>query len=304
MKRVLAAALLLGSFCFAQQTAPAPTGSTGPAQAANGDITEQLVPVSRSDIYCSGRLTKNPVSRASFVAGGLGTPDQVRFADRDLMYIKGSGYQIGSLVSVIREWRDPNGGGQYRGTGKLQKEAGQPYLDEGYARIIEQRGDFFVARVEFSCDAIVAGDLVVPFVERPLVSVRQHTTANRFPVAAGAVDGKIVMVREGDKYASVGRKVFLNVGSDKGVKPGDYFRVSRGYSSEVYDPADQATVNSTITDDTQKKPQHIGSKSDLPNRLVGELVVLTVENKTATAMVTFMMEEMHAGDIVEQEQAQ
>jgi hypothetical protein len=304
MKRVLAAAFLLGSFCFAQSTAPAPTGSTGPALAANTEVTEQLVPVSRSDIYCSGMVTKTPVSRANYVAGGLGTPDAVRFGERDLIYLKGSGYQPGALVSVIREWRNPDGSEHYKGVRKLQAEAGQPYLDQAYARIVEQRGEFSIARVEFSCDAVMAGDLVVPFVERPQVNVRQHTTVNRFPVQSGAPNGKIVMVREGDQYASVGRKVFLNIGSDKSVKPGDYFRVSRGYSKDVYDQADQATLSSTIVDDTQKNPPHMDKKNELPPRLIGELVVLNVLPNSSTAMVTFIMEEMHAGDIVEQEPAQ
>ncbi len=304
MKRVLAAAVLLGSLCFAQQpTAPAPTGSTGPSVGATADVTEQLVPVSMSDIYCSGVMTDKPVSRANFVVGGLGTPDQVRFGERDLIYIKGT-YQPGTLVSVLREWRTEDTTEFYQGVRKMQKEAGQPYLDEGYAKVIEQRGEFAVARVQFSCDPIVNGDLVVPFQERPLVKVRQRTTANRFPVASGGLNGKIVMVREGDHFAAVGRKVFLNLGSEKGVKPGDYFQVVRGYTADVYDAADKATLSSTITDDTQKNPPKIADRSELPQRLVGELVVLNVQDKTATAMVTFMLEEIHAGDAIQMEQAQ
>lgn len=304
MKRVLAAAVLLGSFCFAQQqTAPVP-GSTAHGTAVTTMVTEQLVPVSHSDIYCSGFVTKNAVSRSNFVAGGLGTPDQVRFADRDLIYLKGNSYQPGSLVSIVREWRNPDKSELYQGMRKLQSELGQPYIDEGYARVIEQRGDFTVARVEFACDAIVNGDLVLPFAERPRISVRQRTTVDRFPATTGTEAGKIVLVREGDRLASTGRKVFLNLGSEKGVKPGDYFLVTRGYEKASYDEADQATVSSTIEDDTQQNPPKLTDKSGLPRRLVGELVILNVCPSSATAMVTFTLEEMHAGDVVHHEQPQ
>jgi hypothetical protein len=300
MKRVFLAAVLLGSYCFAQQPAStqAPAGPFGQSAPATATVTEQLVPVTRSDMYCSGFLTRETVSRAKFVAGGLGTPDAVHFADRDLIYLKGTGYQPGSLVSIVREWKNPDAGELYKGVRKMLAEAGQPYQDAGYARVVEQRGDFAVARVEFACDTILAGDLVMPFAERPQINVRKRSTADLFPVSDDTLTGNIVLVREGDQLAAVGRKVFLNIGSDKGVKPGDYFQVIRSYSKNSYDEADQATMSSTMGDDTQKNPPRIKDMSELPKHLVGELVVLNVCPGSSTAMVTFMMEDMHAGDKV------
>ena len=86
---------------------------------------------------------------------------------------------------------------------------------------------------------------------------------------------------------------------------GDYFRVTRGYSLEEMDPADRATTNSTEYDDTQKKPQRLPVKKygELPRRVLGEVVILNCLPTTATAMVTFMLEEMHPGDMVDMEPA-
>jgi hypothetical protein len=38
---------------------------------------------------------------------------------------------------------------------------------------------------------------------------------------------------------------------------------------------------------------------DLPRRSVGEIVILGVTNTTATGMIVFAMEDVHAGDNVE-----
>jgi hypothetical protein len=41
---------------------------------------------------------------------------------------------------------------------------------------------------------------------------------------------------------------------------------------------------------------------DLPRRSVGEIVIIGVTNTTATGMVVFSLEDMHAGDNVEFDQ--
>jgi len=41
---------------------------------------------------------------------------------------------------------------------------------------------------------------------------------------------------------------------------------------------------------------------DLPRRAVGEIVIIGVTNTTATGMIVFSMEDVHAGDGVELDQ--
>jgi hypothetical protein len=43
---------------------------------------------------------------------------------------------------------------------------------------------------------------------------------------------------------------------------------------------------------------------DLPRRSVGEIVIIAVTPTTATGMVVFSLEDMHAGDDVEVDQVQ
>lgn len=305
--RLLVTAVLLTSCGLAQQAttaAPPFTAQSGPPTA---NVTVQRIPVSRSDIYCSGYITRQAPDRTKFVAGGLESPHTARFVERDLVFLKGSGYKPGDQISILREWRNPDEFDVYKDASKMLAETGQPYQDIGYGRIVELRGaDIAVARLEFGCDAAVVGDLVVPFIERPSVTVSPTVTLDRFPAEKPSLQGKIVLAAEGDQFISRGRKVYLNIGWEKGVKAGDYLMVTRGYTADETDEADNATLNSTVMEDTQQNPPKFPNKNlgELPRRLLGEVVVINATPVSATAMVTFMVEEMHVGDNVELEAAQ
>ena len=309
MKATILATLFLSAACWAQQPSAEPPAVRTPAdvsQEQSASITIQPVKVTQSDIYCSGFITNQPVPKTKFVAGGANTPDTARFVEHDLIFLKGTDYKPGSLVSIIREWRNPDPTEAVEGYRKMMAEAGQPYSDVGYARVIEQRGDVAVARVEFNCEPTVPGDLVVPFMNRAKVSVRPQATVDRFPASVPSVTGRIIMARGGDQFISTGQKVFLSVGWEKGVHVGDYFLVTRGYNPKDMDIASRISLDATIMDDTQKDPPRLQKDQlgELPRRVVGELVVLCATPSSSTAMVTFMMEDIHPGDRVEAEPKQ
>ncbi len=307
MKRFFAALLLLGTgFVSAQDGAKtSPLGvAPGPT---NATVTEKLYPVTRSDVYCSGFMTKQPVSKTNFVAGGLNTPYETRFADGDYIFLKGTSTQPGELVSIIREVRNPDDFEMYPGTKVLLKEAGQPYFDIGYARVVELRGESTVAQVEFVCQPILPGDIVLPFVERPMITARPTSTMDRFPADKPTLQGRVAMTQHFDQLASAGSKLYIDIGLEKGVKCGDYFRVTRTYSPKANDKADTEAFSDVVVDDTQKTSPRV-PKSDrarvLPRKLLGEIIILNVTPTSATGMVTFGLEEIHVGDMVELEPPQ
>ncbi len=306
MKRFIVAAILLaGVLALAQSATDASlAASSGPT---NANVTEKLVPVNRSDVYCAGFISKEPVSKSTFVAGGLNSPYATRFDDREFIYIKGGSFQPGNRISVVREVRDPDEGEIYPGTHKLLKEAGAPYFDIGYAKVVEIRAQVAVAQIEFACQPILTGDLVVPFAERPTIVARDVSTMDRFPADNPALTGKIVLSQNFRQLQGVGDKVYINIGWEKGVKCGDYFRVTRGYSPKETDKADAAEFEDVPVDETQKDPPHMSRKhrgEELPRRVVGEIIILNVTPTTATGMITFGLEEIHVGDRVELEPAQ
>jgi hypothetical protein len=170
--------------------------------------------------------------------------------------------------------------------------------------------------VEFSCDPINPGDVVVPFVEKPPVTFRVPEHFDRFAPPNGKLSGRIVLGKDFDSELGTGMKLYMNVGSNQGVKVGDYFRVVRTYAASLHDPIDSLSFDARTSEDTQKRPPTFEANrftrtkgpnihvADLPRRAVGEVVVLNVTPTASSAMVVFALEDVYAGDNVELDEQQ
>jgi hypothetical protein len=269
-----------------------------------------------ADIYCAGFLTTDRVPDANYVNGGLQTPTSTKFETGELVYLAGTGYQAGQLYSIIREMRDVNEYEIYPGERKVLAAAGRPYGEIGRVRVVDTRTHSAIAQVEFSCDPINPGDVAVPFVEKPPVAFHVPGHFDRFAPANGKLSGRIVLGKDFDNVLGTGMKLYMNMGSNQGVKVGDYFRVVRSYTATLRDPVDSLSFKARTSEDTQMRPPafeanrftktkgpniHVG---DLPRRAVGEVVVLNVTPTSSSAMVVFALEDVYAGDWVEQDEQQ
>ena len=269
-----------------------------------------------ADIYCAGFITKDRVPDANYVNGGLQTPTSTKFEIGELVYLAGSGYQAGQLYSIVRELRDVNEYEIYPGQKKVLAAVGRPYGEIGRVRVIDTRSHSAIAQVEFSCDPINPGDVAVPFVERPPVAFHVPGHFDRFAPANGKLSGRIVLGKDFDGVLGTGMKLFMNMGSNQGVKVGDYFRVVRSYSATLHDPVDSLSFRARTSEDTQMRPPTFEAKGftrtkgpnihvgDLPRRAVGEVVVLNVTPTSSSAMVVFALEDVYAGDSVELDEQQ
>lgn len=264
-----------------------------------------------SDIYCAGFLTKDRVPDANYVNGGLQTPTSTKFEIGELVYLSGSGYQAGQLYSIVREMRDVNQYEIYPGERKVLAAAGRPYGEIGRVRVVDIRSHSAIAQVEFSCDPINPGDIALPFVEKPPVTFHVPGHFDRFAPANGKLTGRIVLGKDFDGFLGTGMKLYMNMGSNQGVKVGDYFRVVRPYEATLEDPVDSLSFKTWTSEDTQLRPPTFEANRftktkganihvrDLPRRAVGEVVVLNVTPTSSSAMVVFALEDVYAGDTVE-----
>jgi hypothetical protein len=264
-----------------------------------------------ADVYCAGFISRKTLPDANFVAGGLETPQTTKFANGDIVYLKGSGYSTGAQYEIIRALRDVNEYESFPGQKKLLKAAGQPYGTIGRVRVIDTRSKTAVAQVEYTCDPINPGDTAIPFAEKTMVPFHSPVRFDRFLPVGSKVSGRIVMGKDFDTELGTGRKVYFNVGENQGVKVGDYFRAVRQYEWDLKDPVDSLSFRATLSEDTQMKQPSFDpgmfEKSngpvihvrDLPRRAVAEIVVIGTTPTTATGMIVFAMEDVHVGDGVE-----
>jgi hypothetical protein len=321
MKKTGLLLLLLASLAAAQPSAATPDASAIVNTSVNMPFVRYQTPTT-ADMYCAGFISKDRLPDANYVNGGLQTPTSTKFEVGELVYLSGTGYQAGQLFSIVRELRDVNEYEIYPGERKLLKAAGHPYGEIGRVRVLDTRNRSAIAQVVYSCDPINPGDVAVPFAEKTPVAFRAPGHFDRFAPASGKLSGRIVLGKDFDDVMGTGMKLYMNMGSNQGVKVGDYFRVVRSYAATLKDPVDSLSFKAQTSEDTQMRPPvYEGSfftrnymttttgpnihVADLPRRAVGEVVVLSVTPTTSSAMVVFALEDVYAGDTVElDEQAQ
>jgi len=314
--------LVLSATAVWSQSAPegTPAESNAPEKTAPTSMSfpmERVLTPTFADVNCAGFINRQTLPDANYVAGGLETPQTTKFANGDLVYLRGSNYSAGAQYEIVRALRDINEYETFPGQQKMLKAAGQPYEVVGRVRVIDTRSKTAVAQVEYSCDPINPGDTAIPWAEKAMVSFHPPLRFDRFLPNGSKVSGRIVMGKDFDSELGTGQKLYINVGANQGVKVGDYFRAVRNYEADLSDPVDSLSFRAAISEDTQKKQPSFDPGMfergngpvihvrDLPRRAVGEIVIIGTTPTTATGMVVFALEDVHAGDGVElDEQAQ
>lgn len=317
MKKTGLLFLLLATAAWAQSSSDANSADNTP-QGTVPNLTsfpiQRVQTPSYADIYCAGFISKQTLPDANFVAGGLETPNTTKYGRGEIIYLEGRGYTAGAEYEIVRALRDINEYEIFPGQKKLLKETGQPYEEVGRVKIIDTRSRTAIGRIEYSCDGINPGDTAIPFAEKLTVAFHPPLRFDVFLPSSNRLSGRVVMGKDFDSQLGTGQKVYLNVGANQGVKVGDYFRAVRNYEADLLDPVDSLSFKAAISEDTQMKQPSVDPAMftkgngpvihvrDLPRRAVGEIVIIGVTPTTATGMIVFSLEDVHAGDGVEKDE--
>ncbi len=299
MKRMSLLVLLVLSVALWAQDQPAPASNA--PQKFSSNLSERAQAPTYSDMYCAGFVSKENIPVANHILAGYDSPHMTRFFAHNKVYLEGSGYAVGNRYTVLRKVVDPNRQEMFPGQHKLLEASGFEYAELGRIAIIRMEKEVAVGEIEFSCQALSAGDFLVPFQEKPQLQFRSGKTKFQEFAPFSGTAGRIIDGREFDQVLGMGAKVYVNVGANKGLKPGDYLRVTRDYDPKNMNPIDQLSLVPPSSDDTAQNKVEIKKDAGkkLPFRGIGELIVLSVTPETATAMVTYSLEDMQIGDVVE-----
>jgi hypothetical protein len=284
----------------------------------------------QTDLYCAGFIQYVPFpTPAMQIIGGEQEQEQRVYSQGNYVFINAGsnkGVHVGQTFSVVR----PRG----RVTSKFTKKKGYlgVYVRElGQLRVIEVKERVSVAVVETSCELMLNGDLVQPSPQRLSPSERTELALNRFADPTGKQTGRIVLARDSREMLSRDQIVFIDLGAEDQIKAGDYFTVYRpsgtgtvtGIKNEEMAPSrmdgfesdrfagGKYSMQSQRTKDYSNTPglyirdeavttHEIKSRRPrVPRKVVGELVILSVQTRTATAIITQVTQEVHTGDYVE-----
>ena len=312
--------LCMTAAAAAQQADPNPANQSTPEGTVPTSVSfpvERVQTPTSSDLYCAGFVNKQVLPNSNFVLGGLESPNTTKFVNNDLIYLAGHGYQAGQQYTIVRELRDANRYEIFAGQHSMLAAMGQPYAELARVRIVDTRSKSAVGHIEFSCEPVDPGDIAIPYAEKQPVVFHPPLRFDRFSPPNGKVNGRIVLGKDFDSELGTGKKVYINVGANQGIKVGDYFRAVRSYTADLNDPVDSLSFKASTVEDTQRREPNIEPHmftqsgkgptihvSDYPRRAVGEIVVIGTTPTTATGMIVFALEGVHLGDRVELDEQQ
>jgi hypothetical protein len=312
MKKAALLLILLPAIALGQESGAAIPSGTVPTSVTFP--TERVQTPTAADLYCAGFVSKKIEAKGKFVTGGLESPFTTKFANGEVVFLNGKGYEAGQEYTVVRELTDPNRYELFQGQWSALKAAGQPYEELARVQIVDTRNKMAVARIEFSCDTVIPGDYVVPFVEKPASAFHAPMKFDRFAPANGQVNGRIILAKDFDSELGTGGKVYLNIGANQGLKVGDFLRAERSFDAVSHDPVDSLSFYASTVEPTQAHPTTMNPTfmersagpvvhtADMPRKAVGEIVIIGTTPTTATGMIVFALEPVYVGDRVELDQ--
>jgi hypothetical protein len=255
-----------------------------------------------SSVYCSGFVSDQKVPDATRLVSSEQSNVKIIYGRGDYVYInrgQDKGVRIGDRYSVVRPEADPLDVNWFKWQAKLLKAMGTHYVDAGQLRVVNVQSKTSVAQVSFSCDYMQRGDIVVPYEERPEPVFKDAGAFDFLAPVSGKPVAMVVTSKDYSQSAGRGHAVYVNLGTAKGVKVGDYFRVFR-YQGSLAELAPE-------TKGYQDRLYGFGSSpgrynwNDLPREILGEGIVINVSRNSATVLLTYSRTEVYAGDYVEVE---
>jgi hypothetical protein len=263
-----------------------------------------------STINCSGFITDQKVPEEIRIISGEQSNYKITFVRGDYVFInrgQDKGVRVGDRFSVVRPNTNPIGIYSawikqtdvpwFKWQEKLMKVMGTPYLDEGQLRVVNVQSKVSVAQVNFSCDYMQRGDVVLPYQDRPTPPYKDVAALDHFAPVSGKPVAMVVSGKDASDVYGRNNVVYVNLGANQGVKVGDYYRIFR------YQGSRSETVPQTK--DFQYMIYGFGTApakyqwNDLPREVIGEGIVFNVSHNSSTMMITFTSSEVYAGDYVE-----
>ena len=267
------------------------------------------------DLYCSGFITTREISPDFNVMAKYPVTESVVATEADYVYINqgsNAGIETGEVFTAVRATRDVSSTrvrrlGRYAPVGEL----GTHYLEMGQLQTVMVQPGFSMARVVHSCGGIEVGDTIVGFQEIDFPELPSGRPFSSTMPSSGKTTGTIAISRDtlsnsaspifggtttvpgvrssrlgslSGGVVSDGQIVYIDLGSRDAVQTGDIFLIYRLFNtnSPLFELSDEA------------KALLAGQRE-----VIGELVVLKVEELSATALVTYASRGVSVGDFVE-----
>ena len=251
-------------------------------------------------INCSGFVTDQRVSEDYRLISGEQSNYKMTFTSGDYVYInrgQDKGVRVGDRFSVVRPDDYTGDAPWFKWQEKLMKAMGTQYIDAGQVRVVNVQPKVSIAQIIFSCDYMQRGDIVLPYQERPAPAYKEAAAFDHFAPVSGKPVAMVVAGKDHSDSYGLNSAIYVNLGTNQGVKLGDYFRIFR-YQGSTAETVPQTKDYQFMMYGFGSAPQRY-NWNDLPREILGEGIVCKVSRNSSTVMITFSSSEVYAGDYIE-----
>lgn len=272
-----------------------------------------------NNLYCGGYVQSSPINTSNFIVGAEYEADRHVYAQGDMLLVKGNNYSVGEMLSVVR----PKGRVETRWTKK--DNLGFLVQELGTVEIVKVKNSYSIAKVKTSCDNMLLGDLIVPMSQRTLPQMKERAALDAFTDPNGKSTGRIFMARDNQELLASEQIVYIDLGAEDNVKVGDFLTIYRrlgtgnivdriygesmsardeGFQSNEYRGGKFSNMaprkkGEKATGRIMESEEARSNRPENVRHVLGEMVILNVREKTATAIITRTSQEVHTGDYVE-----
>lgn len=281
----------------------------------------------RTHLYCAGYIRHETLPHMPEIVGALEEQEQRRYGDGEVVYINAGaqqGIKEGQTFQIIR----PRG--EVKGVHREKNGFLGTYIQEvGQLQVFKVRENTSAAQITFTCDEILFGDLLAPIPDRESPLQRADAVLDVFADPSGKHTGRLMMAKDNREMVTRNDIVYIDLGTEDQLKTGDYLTIYRplgtgnitrmdeeemapnretGFSSKSFSGGGMGSQANRAKDKrgegryldkpttSREVKQH---RPVMPRKIVGEIVVIDVQLRTATAIITRVAGEVHTGDWVE-----
>jgi LysM domain len=258
---------------IAQEAQPAPEGEVpgGPV----GAPSEKLYPIALDvDLYCSGLIVPDTGGWKVRIIGNEENNYKVALATFDIVYLnqgEADGISPGDEFTILQNVRKIS----HPITGE---SLGDYIVQTGRLKVVATQERTSTAQITYACDATLVGDYLVPFEPKEVPNLSDLPPVDRFSLEGPNQKGYVVFAK--DDLTSLGdnNEVQIDVGAADGITVGTRLIVYRNQTTGY---------------------ENTGFERDIPRRVLGEMVVFSVQDSTATGRIIQMYDFVQQGDMVE-----
>ena len=285
----------------------------------------------KSRLYCAGNIRYQPIPRMPEIVGAHEEQEQRTYSTGDIVYLNAGskqGIKEGDNFQIIRPRGDVKGVHREK-LGFL----GTYVQDIGQLQVFKVHETTALAQITFSCDTAMLGDMLSPIPDRESPVQRAEENLDRYGDPSGKQTGRLMMAKDNREMLTRSDIVYIDLGSEDKINPGDYLTIFRplgtgnvtridneemarnrsdGFQSNRYRSGGFSSQASRAKDSTafEGSDGHYNHRPItsrevkrlrplMPRKVVGEMVIIDVQTRTATAIITRITGEVHTGDWVE-----